>query len=104
MLHQFHEPGWSHHHHNSFPLPHQGLKSLRGGQRAPAEAARLHEGSARCGLYLLTCWSDENADELFLDEVCDGGHDAPIGEGNGARLHVELIVSASSILSYYLVV
>ena len=46
--------------------------------------------------YLLTCWSDENADELFLDVVCDGGHDAPIGEGNGARLHVELIVTRSS--------
>ena len=45
--------------------------------------------------YLLTCWSDENADELFLDVVCDGGHDAPIGEGNGARLRVEFIVSAT---------
>ena len=62
----------------------------------PAEAARLHEGSARCGLYLLTCWSNENADELFLDVVCDGGHDAPIGEGNRERLHVEFIVTRSS--------
>ena len=45
-------------------------------QHAYPEAARFHEGSARCGLYLLTCWSNENADELFLDVVCDGGHDA----------------------------
>ena len=45
--------------------------------------------------YLLTYWSNKNADELFLDVVCDGGHDAPIGEGNRERLHVELIVSAT---------
>ena len=38
--------------------------------------------------YILTCWSDVNEEELFLDVVCGGGHDAPIGEGNGARLQV----------------
>ena len=38
--------------------------------------------------YILTCWSDEHADELFLDVVCDGAHDAPIGESIGERLRV----------------